>query len=84
MVCLKHENMDTINKLKYLIFIIAYSVAITYLLLAFAMPIIIERRAKDLNLMQYNAQKDIFIPKDSILINASDIYYLKHGNLKNY
>ena len=45
-----------------------------------AVPIIIERRAKDLNLMQYNGEKDEFIAKDSLNISADDLYYLQHGN----
>lgn len=48
------------------------------------MPKIIERRAIDLNLMQYDGKKDTFVAKDSLCISGWDLYYLQHGNLNGY
>lgn len=49
-----------------------------------AIPKIIEHRAKDLDLMHYNGDKDKFIAKDSLHISGWDLYYLQHGNLNGY
>jgi len=49
-----------------------------------SMPDVIEQRAKDLNLMQYDSKKDKFIGKDSVCISRWDLYYLQYGNLKGY
>lgn len=49
-----------------------------------AMPKIIEHRAKDLNLMQYDGSKDKFVAKDSLHISGWDLYYLQNGNMDGY
>lgn len=45
-------------------------------------PTIVEKRLKDLNLMQYNGEK--FIGKDNIIVNEYDFYYIQYGNLDGY
>lgn len=47
-------------------------------------PKIIERRAMDLNLMQYNGDKDKFVAKDSSCISGWDVYYLQYGDMDGY
>jgi hypothetical protein len=47
-------------------------------------PRIIEKRAKDLDLMQYNGEKEKFVGKDSVLLNQWEIYYLQYGNTNGY
>ncbi len=49
-----------------------------------ALPRIIERRARDLGLMQYNADKDKMVAKDTLKLNRWDLYYLQYGNLNGY
>lgn len=49
-----------------------------------AMPKIIERRARDLALMQYNADKDKMVAKDSLKLSGWDLYYLQYGNMNGY
>lgn len=49
-----------------------------------AIPKIIERRARDLGLMQYSADKDRMIAKDSLQLSGWDIYYLQYGNMSGY
>ena len=48
------------------------------------MPELIDMRAQDLNLMQYDGQKDRFEPKDSAEWHGYYIYYLKNGSMKGY
>lgn len=50
----------------------------------YALPKIIESRAKDLNLMRFDSKKDKFVAKDSIKISGWDLYYLQHGNVDGY
>tara|TARA_R110000851_G_scaffold326865_1_gene495886 strand:+ start:240 stop:464 length:225 start_codon:yes stop_codon:yes gene_type:complete len=47
-------------------------------------PKIIERRAMDLGLMQYNADKDRMVAKDSLQLSGWDVYYLQYGNMDGY
>lgn len=49
-----------------------------------AMPKIIERRARDLALMQYSADKDKMVAKDTLQLSGWDIYYLQYGNMNGY
>jgi len=49
-----------------------------------ALPKIIERRARDLGLMQYNAEKDRMVAKDSLKLSGWDVYYLQYGNMSGY
>lgn len=49
-----------------------------------AMPKIIERRARDLALMQYSADKDKMVAKDTLQLSGWDIYYLQYGNINGY
>ena len=49
-----------------------------------ALPKIIERRARDLGLMQYNAEKDRMVAKDSLKLRGGDVYYLQYGNMSGY
>lgn len=49
-----------------------------------ATPKIIERRARDLDLMQYSADKDRMISKDSLKLSGWYIYYLQYGNMNGY
>jgi hypothetical protein len=49
-----------------------------------ATPKIIERRAKNLGLMQYSADKDRMVAKDSLQLSVWDIYYLQYGNMDGY
>ena len=50
----------------------------------FVTPKIVERRARDLGLMQYNSEKDKFVAKDSVVIDVWDLHYLQHGTMKGY
>lgn len=50
----------------------------------FALPKIIESRARDLNLTRYDGSKGTFVAKDSLYVSKYDIYYLQHGNMKGY
>lgn len=50
----------------------------------YILPKIIEDRAKDLGIMQYNGKKDRFVAKDSITLYQDDIYYLQYGNTNGY
>ena len=49
-----------------------------------AIPKIIERRAIDLALMQYSADKDKMVAKDSLQLSGWDVYYLQYGNMDGY
>jgi hypothetical protein len=49
-----------------------------------ATPKIIERRAIDLGLMKYSADKDRMIAKDSLQLSGGDVYYLQYGNMNDY
>lgn len=49
-----------------------------------AIPKIIERRARDLGLMQYSADKDRMISKDSLQLSGWDVYYIQYGNMNGY
>ena len=64
--------------------IIGYTILCAVFFYYVVLPEIIEHRAKDLNLMQYNGEKDKFIAKDNLNINGWDLYYLQHGNMKGY
>ena len=71
--------METIfkNILKYTIFCTICFVMFYYI----AVPRIIEDRARDLGLMQYSADEDKMIPKDTINISGWDLHYLQHGTM---
>ncbi len=45
---------------------------------------VIENRCKDLGLMKYSGKGDIWVGKDSMIINDTDIHYLKYGNYEDY
>ncbi len=49
-----------------------------------SMPKIIERRARDLALMQYSADKDKMVAKDSLQLSGWNLYYLQYGNMNGY
>ena len=69
---------------KKLISYTLYTVLCVVIFYYIAIPKIIERRAKDLNLMQYNGDKDRFVAKDSLQLSGWDIYYLQYGNMNGY
>lgn len=69
---------------KNIIIYILYTVFCAYIFYYIAIPKIIERRARDLDLMRYSAEKDKMIGKDSLQLNKWDIYYLQHGNMNGY
>ena len=52
-------------KLSTITAIVGYTLLCAVIFYYVAVPKIIERRAKDLNLMQYNGENDKFIGKDS-------------------
>ncbi len=64
--------------------IVGYTLLCAVIFYYVALPKIIERRAKDLNLMQFDGEKDKFVAKDSLNISGWDIYYLQHGNMNGY
>lgn len=64
--------------------IVGYTLLCTVIFYYVAIPKIIENRAKDLNLMRYNGEKDTFVAKDSLNISGCDLYYLQHGNMNAY
>ena len=43
---------------------------------------IMDQRAKDLNLMQYDSCVAEMVPKDSLHLDNWDFYYLKYGTMK--
>ena len=71
----------TFKKLiSYTLYTVLCSVVFYYI----ALPKIIERRARDLGLMQYNAEKDRMVAKDSLKLSGWDVYYLQYGNMSGY
>ena len=71
-------------KLKTITAIIGYTLLCTVIFYYVAVPKIIEHRAKNLNLMRYNSNKDKFVAKDTINISGWDLYYLQYGNINGY
>ena len=71
-------------KLSTITAIVGYTLLCAVIFYYVAVPKIIERRAKDLNLMRYNGEKDKFVVKDTINISGWDLYYLQHGNMSGY
>jgi len=71
-------------KLSTITAIVGYTLLCAVIFYYLAVPKIIERRAKDLNLMQYNGKKNKFVAKDSLNISGWDLYYLQHGNMNGY
>lgn len=76
------NSMERIFKklIAYTIYTLLGSVIFYYI----AIPKIIEHRAKNLGLMQYSADKDKMVAKDSLQLNGWDIYYLQYGNMNGY
>jgi len=64
--------------------IICYTFLIINIFYYVLIPKIIERRARNLDLMQYSGTKNKFIAKDSLKISGWDLYYLQHGNMNGY
>jgi hypothetical protein len=82
-------NNKMINRMKNLKLstitaIVGYTLLCAVIFYYVAVPKIIERRVKDLDLMQYNGEKDKFVSKDSLNISGWDVYYLQHGNMDGY
>lgn len=75
---LKNLKLSTITA------IVGYTLLCAVIFYYAVVPKIIERRAKDLNLMQYNGEKDKFVGKDSLNISGWDLYYLQYGNMNGY
>lgn len=75
---MKNPKLSTITA------IVGYTLLCAVIFYYVAVPKIIERRAKDLNLMQYNEEKDKFVGKDSLNICGWDLYYLQYGNMNGY
>lgn len=71
-------------KLSTITAIVGYTLLCAVIFYYVAVPKIIERRAKDLNLMQYNGEKDKFVAKDSLNISGWYLHYLQHGNMSGY
>jgi len=71
-------------KLSTITAIVGYTLLCAVIFYYVAVPNIIERRARDLNLMQYNGEKDKFVAKDTLNISGWDLYYLQHGNMSGY
>lgn len=71
-------------KLSTITAIVGYTLLCAVIFYYVAVPKIIERMAKDLNLMQYNGEKDKFVGKDSLNISGWDLYYLQYGNMNGY
>lgn len=69
--------------MKYFITLIIGQIIGYFFCIYMEVPDIIERRAKDLDLMRYDGKTNKFIPKDSIFIRGSEINYLIHGTTKN-
>lgn len=69
---------------KKIIFYILYTILCCVVLYYAAMPKIIERRARDLGLMRYNANKNRMVSKDSLYLTGWDLYYLQYGNMNGY
>ncbi len=67
---------------KIIISVTIYSLLNGVILYYLILPSIIERRAKDLNLMRYDSVSDKFVPKDSLQITGEELYYLQYGILK--
>jgi hypothetical protein len=45
-------------------------------------PYIIEQRAKELNIMEYDGKLDKFVFKHSVTLNSGELYYLQNGTTK--
>ena len=50
----------------------------------FLMSGIIEKRAKNIAILNYDSNTNSFFVKDSTVINNGDFHYLKYGTTKNY
>ena len=74
------------NKIAYIITCLIASLVclINVIVYYIYIPIVFEKRARDINIMKYNAKTNSFIPKDSIQISSGDVYYLQHGTVKGY
>ncbi len=72
----KYKSILVFLSILILMFI-TYSIFFYYIII----PNIIERRARDLNFMRYENVEDKFVPKDSLLINYWDLYYLQYGTM---
>jgi hypothetical protein len=76
------KNRISINPIA-LAFVSVLLCAVFYYTFYYAIiPKVIEKRFRDLNLMQYNGEK--FIGKDSVIVNEYDFYYIQYGNLDGY
>lgn len=73
--------MRLITVIPVFILIFLFTIIIGYYVV---IPRIIEKRAHDLGLMQYNSEIDGFVGKDSTVINKWDIQYLKYGEMKSF
>lgn len=69
---------------KKIVYYTLYTLLCYIIFYYFALPKIIERRARDLDLMQYCADKDKMVAKDSLSVTTWDIYYLQYGNMNGY
>lgn len=79
---LQIEELKDVNNIFYKI-LTHVVVGLVFVLIFnyFFVPRIVERRARDLGLMQYSADEDCFVGKDSMMINKYTIYYFKYGKM---
>jgi len=73
--------MKVFNNIKYcIIFSIIYIILFHYVII----PIVIEKRSKDLNLLKFKSTENKLVEKDSIFISGYELHYLKTGSFDNY
>lgn len=69
--------------MKYFITLIIGQIIGYWFCIYMEMPSKIEERLKNLDLMNYDAKTDKFIPKDCVVVRSAEINYLIKGTTKN-
>lgn len=69
---------------KHVMWHVLYTLICFILFYYIAIPNVIEHRARYLSLMQYSADKDKMIMKDSISLTNWEMHYLQYGTFDGY
>ena len=72
------------NILKFSGIASAFFILGVYISIKIFMPKILYNRAYNLNMLQYKADVDKMVEKDTIDFNGMDLHYLIYGNFNNY
>jgi hypothetical protein len=68
--------------MKYFIILIIGEIIGAWAYHEIELPNVIEKRAKELNILKYDSKTDKYIIKDSVCINNYDFEYLKNSKIK--